>query len=191
MLRLPMQSNLKGMVGEMNWILVVACLEIFFCRILDVSLGTVRMLLTVKGKTLPAALLGFVEVFIWFIVVRDALTNSGEGVFIAIAYAAGYAVGTYIGGKFSNRFIKGHMTVNIVLSQKDDELVAVLREAGFGATVINVNGSSDCDANPKYMLICEIMSSRLEELKKIVKGKDPDAFFMVQEAKLVLGGFVK
>ena len=36
------------------------CLKIFFVRILDVSLGTVRTMFTVKGNRITASLVGFI-----------------------------------------------------------------------------------------------------------------------------------
>ncbi len=169
---------------------LLQCLKVFVCRIMDVTLGTLRMVLTVKGKTLAAAAFGFVEVFIWFLVVRDALNTAGGGVFIAVAYAAGYAAGTFIGGKLSHRFIKGNMTVNIVLSSRNDELVRRLHDNGFGVTVVDAKGS-DPESEQRQMLICEIVNVRLGELKRLVRESDPAAFFMVQETKVVMGGFVK
>lgn len=170
--------------------MLISGITIFFCRILDVSLGTVRMLLTVRGKTFGSAVLGFIEVFVWFMVVRGALSSAEGGWFIAIFYAGGFATGTYIGGKISSKFIKGLMSVNIVLSNCTPLLLEKLREAGFGATQLKVAGSGE-DADEKTMLICEIYSSRLSELQKIIKDHDPSAFFMVQETKVVSGGFLK
>ncbi len=169
---------------------LLQCLKVFVCRIMDVTLGTVRMVLTVKDKTLAASAFGFVEVFIWFLVVRDALNSSGDGVLIAVAYAGGYATGTFVGGRLSHKFIKGNMTVNIVLSGCGRELLSELHDKGFGATVVDVMGSEP-DSEPRKMLICEIVSTRLDELKRIVRKNDPSAFFMVQETKVVMGGFVK
>ena len=40
------------------------CVKIFFVRILDVSLGTLRTIITVKGKILVASLIGFIEMFV-------------------------------------------------------------------------------------------------------------------------------
>jgi len=59
--------------------LLALCLRIFFTRILDVSLGTVRTLFTVKGKTAIASLVGFVEVMVWFLVVRTAFNSDEAG----------------------------------------------------------------------------------------------------------------
>ena len=86
--------------------LFLLCLKIFFVRILDVSLGTVRTIVTIKGKTKLASMIGFVEVFIWFVIVKEALNTPETSIFIAIAYAAGYASGTAIGSIISDVFIE-------------------------------------------------------------------------------------
>ena len=49
--------------------LLILCLKVFLVRILDVSLGTMRTIVMVKGKTLIASLIGFVELLIWFLIV--------------------------------------------------------------------------------------------------------------------------
>ena len=64
-------------------------LKIFFVRIVDVSLGTFRTILTVKGKRQYASMIGFIEVLIWFMIVREALNTDAGGIIIGIAYASG------------------------------------------------------------------------------------------------------
>ena len=72
---------------------------------------------------------------------------------------------------------------------KNDDLIVAVRSEGFGASVVDVKGSDyGCE---KYMLFCEIPSSRLKELKGIVHKHDPKAFIMVQETKKVYNGFIK
>ena len=78
--------------------MLILCIKIFFARIFDVTLGTVRTMFTVKGKRLIASLIGFIEVLIWFLVVREALNTESKSIFVAISYALGFATGTYIGG---------------------------------------------------------------------------------------------
>ncbi len=168
---------------------LLICLEIFVCRIVDVSCATIRMVLTIKEKARYAALIGFLEAFLWFVVVRNALSIEGGGVAVAIAYAAGFATGTFIGGKISSRFIKINITCQIVTSSRDNDLVSAVRAQGYGLTVIDVNSSEF--GGEKYLLFCEIPSTRLKELKTLVHGFDDKAFFMVQETKHVFNGFVK
>ena len=64
--------------------LLLLCVKIFFIRILDVSLGTVRTIVTIKGKTALASIIGFVEVFVWFVIVKEALNTPETSIFVAI-----------------------------------------------------------------------------------------------------------
>ena len=88
--------------------MLVLCLTVFFGRIIDVTLGTIRTLLTVKGKRLVAAGISFIEVTIWFLVVKEALNTGANSLWIVFSYAGGYAIGTYLGGFISNKIIKSN-----------------------------------------------------------------------------------
>ncbi|NCB52641.1 MAG: DUF2179 domain-containing protein [Clostridia bacterium] len=165
------------------------CVEIFFCRILDVSFGTLRMILTVREKSALAALVGFFEVFIWFLIVRQALDNSDNGFVVAISYAAGYATGTYVGGIIARKYMKTNLVIHVVTTKKEPGIVRTIQDAGFAVTVVNANSSEYC--GEKFMLISEIVGRRLEEYKKLIYAIDPMAFIMVQETKFVYNGFIK
>ena len=80
-------------------------IKIFVVRIIDVSLGTFRTILTVKGKRTYASAIGFIEVLIWFLIVREALNTDAGGIIVGIAYAGGFSTGTFIGGLLSEKFI--------------------------------------------------------------------------------------
>ena len=99
--------------------LLFLCIKIFFVRILDVSLGTIRSIVMIKGNPKLASMIGFIEVFVWFVVVKEALNTDIDSIFIAFAYAAGFATGTYIGGIVSNKFIKVKLGLQVILSPSD------------------------------------------------------------------------
>lgn len=159
------------------------CMKIFLARLIDVSLGTFRTINTVKGKDLIAALIGLIEITVWFLVVKEALNTTNNSIFIVISYAFGFSVGTYIGGKISKIFIKSNLEVQVILSKKDDNIVNEIKKNGFGVTII------DIDTNMKYMLYIQIRGESLEKLKKIIKEKDPNAFIVVNETKYVENGY--
>jgi uncharacterized protein YebE (UPF0316 family) len=165
------------------------CAEIFFCRILDVSCGTLRMVLTVREKSAFAAFVGFFEVLIWFLVVRQALDSSDNGLAVAISYGAGYATGTYVGGRIARKYLKTNLVIQVVTTRRDDEIIHSIQDAGFAVTVLNANPSEYC--GEKHMLISEIVGSRLQEYKDLIYSHDPSAFIMVQETKHVYNGFIK
>lgn len=165
------------------------CIQIFLVRIVDVSLGTVRVVMTVKSKSLYAAIVGFFEVLIWFLVVREALNVEEMNFFIPIAYAGGFACGTYIGGILSNKYISGNYGVQVILSDADSKKVDIIREHGFGVSVVNVKGKFL--EKPKLMLFIEINKKKYEVLEKLIKGLDSEAFMVVNETKMVHNGFFK
>ena len=90
--------------------MILLCLKIFLARIIDVSLGTVRTYFIVKGKRTIAAIIAFVEIFIWFYAAREALNTEITSIFIVISYAAGYATGTYLGTIINEMFISGFVS---------------------------------------------------------------------------------
>lgn len=154
---------------------------------MDVSLGTVRTVLTVKGKKGYASIIGFIEVLIWFIIVQEAMNTELTSILIAISYAGGYATGTYIGGFISQKFIPGTFGVQVITSIKNSELVTTLRKEGYAVSVIDVKGQED----EKLMLFIEIDKKRFDHLQSLVKSIDERAFLVVNETKMVQNGFFK
>lgn len=165
--------------------LFLMCIKIFYARVIDVSLGTFRTINTVKGRDLIAALIGLVEVTVWFLIVKEALNTTNNSFFIVVSYALGFSVGTYIGGKISKIFIKSNLEVQVILSSKDDNVVEKIRENGYGVTAIEVKGTK----NTKYMLYIQIRDNSLEKLKRIVRKLDNKAFIVVNETKYVENGY--
>lgn len=165
------------------------CLKIFFVRIIDVSLGTVRTIITVKGRRTLASLVGFIEVFVWFIIVKEALNTTETSIWIAISYSLGFATGTYIGSLLSDVFISGTLGVQVVTSKQDNEMIQRIRNEGYGVSVVDVRGRED--HVDKYMLFIEIDKKRISGLKNLVKQLDPKAFMVVNETKYVQNGYFK
>jgi len=166
--------------------LFLMCLKIFFARITDVSLGTIRTIMVVKGKSIYAALVGFVEITIWFLVVKDALNNDSNSFLIVISYAGGFSVGTALGGIISSRFIKAKLNVQIIIDDLKDDLIDILRNDGFAVSVVSAKGYQDSN---KLLLLVEIDNTRLDSLEKLLKKYDEKAFIIVNETKYVQNGY--
>lgn len=162
------------------------CLKIFLVRIIDVSLGTARTIIMVKGKGFIASLIGFIEVFIWFIIVREALNTTESGILVAISYSLGFAVGTYVGSILSDKFIEGTLGVEVITEK--ERIINIIRKNGYAVSVLNVNGQ---EKKKKYMLIIEIKNKKLAHLKELIQRLDKDAFIMINETKLVHNGYFK
>lgn len=165
---------------------VFLCLLVFFARIVDTSLSTLSTVFIIKDKTLYAVLFAFFQVFVWFLVVREALSSVENAFLIALSYSAVYACGVMVGMYISEKYVTSNISVNIVVKQKK-EVVDALINNNFAVSVSRVKGK-DLISN-KYMIFVATTSKRLALLKKIVTEIDSRAFIVVSENKYVVGGY--
>lgn len=77
-----------------NWIILP--LLIFVSRLADVSLATLRHIFVSKGYKTLVPILGFFEVLIWLIAIRQ-IFNNVDNIACYLAWAGGFSAGTYLG----------------------------------------------------------------------------------------------
>jgi len=133
---------------------------------------------------MTATAIAFIEVLIWFLIAREAITTELTSIFIPLAFAGGFATGTYIGLLLSNRFISGQYTINAVSAKITDKDIQEIKAAGFGISFLPMEDN-------KLFLIIQIDKKQLEEIKTILKSLDEDTFIMVNETKYVQNGYIK
>ena len=100
---------------------LLLCLQIFFARILDVSISTVRTVYVLKGKTSIVATLAFLEITIWFLVAREAINVENINIWIVLSYSGGYTTGTIVGTFISKKFIKGNLGLEVISTKIKEE----------------------------------------------------------------------
>lgn len=160
--------------------LLLTCIKIFFARILDVSLNTVRTTFVIKGRTFIVALIAFIEITIWLLVARTAI-NVELNLWIVLSYSGGYTMGTILGTTFINKFVKTNMEL-IVISTKIKNTKKI-KDKNFGVSILNK------DKN-KTILLIETNKKRLDELTTLLKKLDNEAFITVKETKTIINGYM-
>lgn len=160
--------------------LLLTCLKIFFARILDVCISTVRTTFVLRGKTIIVAILAFFEITIWFLVAREAL-NTELNFFIVISYSGGYTTGTILGTLITHKFINSNMEL-IVISNKIKNTKKI-KDANYGVTIINK------DKNQTVLLI-ETDKKRLEELTNLLHKLDSKAVITIKETRTIINGYI-
>lgn len=161
------------------------CSKIFLVRIIDVSLGTIRTIVTVKNKKLLASIIGFFEVLVWFLIAKEALNIDSKSILVAISYSLGFASGTYIGSYLSEKYIRGDIEVQIITDNLN--LIEYLRTVGYAVSVIDVQGQDK--TKDKYMLLIGIDKNDFDKIRKIIKDFDKKAFVIVKETRNIYNGY--
>ena len=153
--------------------ILLAALSIFFLRLLDQTLGTLRVLYVNKGKPVFGAVMGFIESAIWVVAISQVIQDLNDP-FLIFGYALGFASGTIMGSYIENTIAIGDIVVRI-FAPKDTESMGVakeLREKGFGVTIVNGEGLQ----GEVSITWCVTPRKRLKEVLKIVSEINPDAY---------------
>ncbi len=166
--------------------LLILCLTVFFGRICDVAIGSIRTIFLVDGKKVKAAIAGFVEVFIWFNIVREAMSSDVGGIYVALAYAGGFALGNYVGGWISEKILGEMQTVHVITTRLC--MAEELRKCGFAVTEMDCKGMNDQE---KKFLFVQIQSKQSNKLEKTINELDNHAFITVNKTKAVVNGYLK
>ncbi|WP_152656659.1 DUF2179 domain-containing protein [Oceanobacillus sp. CFH 90083] len=157
---------------------------IFTVNVLYVSLMTIRMILTLKGRTYIAAFVSMFEIVIYVVGLGLVLDNLDQ-IQNLIAYAIGFATGLIIGSRIEEKLALGYITVNVVSANPDLNFTRRLREKGYGVTSWSSYGM-DGDR-----LSVQILTPRKYELNlyQAIQEIDPKAFIISYEPKRIHGGF--
>jgi len=157
---------------------------ILVINIVYVSLSTIRMILTLKGRRYIAAFVSMFEVVIYVVGLGLVLDNLDQ-IQNLIAYAIGFGTGVVVGSMIEERLALGYITVNVVSSNPDLNFTEQIRQKGYGVTSWPAYGM-DGDR-----LAMQILTPRKYEqnLYEAIKSIDPKAFIISYEPKQIHGGF--
>ena len=159
---------------------------IFFAKIVEVSLTTIRIVLITRGEKLYGSIIGFFEVLIWLYVIGTMLVGINEAPLKMVTYAAGFACGNYIGCILEEKLALGLMTINAIVSEKDGNTLAeILRKDNVGVTIIEAEGLKE----EKKMLIFHVKRKRKSEILKLISDSHINAVVSLMDTKTIYGGY--
>jgi uncharacterized protein YebE (UPF0316 family) len=162
---------------------VVLPLLIFMARILDVSLGTMRIVFVSKGMRYIAPLVGFFEVFIWIVAIKEVMQNLTNIVGYT-AYAGGFAMGNYIGLYLEHKIALGSSLIRVITHRDAGPLIDHLKKNNCGVTNIEAQGSRG-KVNVIYLIV---RRADVPSLINTIQKFHPHAFFTIEDVRQVSHG---
>jgi uncharacterized protein YebE (UPF0316 family) len=154
-------------------------LAIFAARIFDVSVGTIRTIVTVQGRTATAFLLAVFEVTIWITVVSTVISQVKEIPILIIFYSLGYATGNVVGILVEKRLAFGMIILRVISLKCGKDLANFFRNTGQPVTVFTGEGKS----GPVLELYLVCRRRDLRWMIPKVHELDADAFYVVEQAR--------
>lgn len=157
------------------WLLPIM---IFFGRICDVTLGTLRIIFVSKGERYKAPIVGFFEVFIWVVIISQIFSHANN-IIAYISYAGGYAAGNYVGILVENRIAFGYQLIRAYTQKNAAELIRTLNKKNIGATFIKGEGAIS------EVSIVEVVIDRksLHKALNVILEFDDNIFYLVEDIR--------
>ncbi len=165
---------------------VVLPLLIALSRILDVTIGTIRLIFVSRGYKYMASLLGFVEVIIWLVAIGEIMQHL-DNIMSYIAYGTGFAAGNFIGINLVERMSLGTVVIRIIPKKDTSTLIEKLRAENYGVTSIDAQGK----LGPVQVIFSIVKRKNLKNALRIINDHNPQSFYTIEEVETVKEGFFK
>ncbi len=160
------------------WILGIL---VFLARIVDVSVGTLRTISIIQGRSKVAFVLAFIETTVWLLVLSAVLPQVMNSPILGVFYAFGFATGNVVGIMVEKRLAMGYTNFRVITTRFAKEITSSLREKGFAVT--NFEGEGKDGKVTEIYVVSD--RKNLPALVKIVKEIEPDAFYIAEQAGIV------
>ncbi len=159
---------------------IIIPLLIFLSRIADQTIGTIRIIFVSKGMKYLAPLLGFFEVLLWLIIMRQIFQNLDNTLYY-IAYAAGFGMGNYVGILIEEKMAMGLTLIRVIPFKDSKNLLKYLKKSNFRFTSIVGHGSE----GPVDIIFSIIKRKHINEFTSLINKFNPKAFYTIEEVKFV------
>lgn len=163
---------------------VLTPLLIFCARLTDVSLATLRIIMLSRGHQKLAPFLGFFEILIWLIAIRQIFQHLDNWLAF-VAYAAGFASGTALGMAIERRLAIGLIAVRVIATNEASLIVDELRKRDFGVTSFAAEGKR----RGVKLIYTIIPRKKLNDALDVIRDHNPKAFVSTSDVRSVNEGF--
>ncbi len=160
---------------------------IFFGKILEVTVSTLRMVLINRGERIKGSIFAFFDVLLWLIITGTVLTGYQEDPIRIVVFALAFAVGNYLGSYFDEKLAFGLSSIEVILDDPNraQEIATSLRDEDFAVTVLTGIGRD----GTRGVLLLHVKRKNIKKVNSLIKNLQPSACIVVKDAKAVTGGY--
>jgi uncharacterized protein YebE (UPF0316 family) len=151
---------------------------IFCARVVDVSLGTIRMISVTRGHRLTAVVLGFFELLIWVFAVSRVLTQL-DRIENIVAFAGGFSAGNAVGMSIEARLALGVQTLSFISRGMANAVAERLRYAGLRVTTFVGSGRD----GPVSLCMTVVPRRQTQEAIRMAREIDPEVVITVEDVR--------
>ena len=164
-------------------------LFVFFGKIVEVTVSTLRIVLINRGERLKGSITAFFEISLWLIVTGTVLVGFQQDIFRCLVFALAFAIGNYMGSWLEGKLAFGLCSIQVIVSEESEakRISEELRKNNFAVTIIEGEGKS----GKRGILILHLKRKRIPAALSIIKANLCDAMITVNDVRIVNGGYIK
>lgn len=171
---------------SMSWNEVMISLIIVIAKIIEVTVGTLRIVMITKGERKMGSIFAFVEVVLWCILAGSVLSSITEAPLRTVAYSIGFAIGNYVGSYLEEKIAIGLSEIQVILMEEHSAKVCeALRNAGYAVTQIKAQGKN----HPRELLMMYVPRTKIKPCVATIREIQENAVITISDTKPVYGGF--
>lgn len=173
------------LLGNSIWVYIL----IFFGKIIEVAVSTIRIVLINRGERVRGSLIAFVEISLWLVVTGTVLVGFQDDIIRCFVFALAFAVGNYVGSWMEEKLAFGLCSIQVIVPQDGDgdQLAGILRENGFAVTCISGKGKD----GEREVLMLHLKRKRIPKAVDLINETLKNAVVVVNDVKFVRGGYIK
>jgi uncharacterized protein YebE (UPF0316 family) len=145
---------------------------------------TIRVIYISRGIKYLAPIIAFFEIVIWLLameVVMQDLANIAN----FMAFALGFAMGTYVGLVIEEKLSIGMVILRIVTTdESNEEIVSFMQSENYGITTLDATGSR----GSVKMILSLVNRTDVPRITQHIQATNPHAFFSIEDVRYVNQG---
>ncbi|MFA5513697.1 MAG: DUF5698 domain-containing protein [Sphaerochaetaceae bacterium] len=161
---------------------------IFFGKIIEVSVATLRMVLINRGERVKGSFIAFFDILLWLIITGTVLQGYQQDPLRIVVFALAFAVGNYLGSWFEDKLAFGLSSIQVIVQSNEESkaLAEILRGENFAVTVTTGTGRS----GQRDILLLHIKRKRIKEAVHLINTNIPDAVIVINDSRAISGGYI-
>lgn len=154
-------------------------LFIFSARVVDVSLGTVRTIVTVQGRAVVAFFLAVIEITIWITAISTIIKQIDQSPVLVVFYSVGFACGNVTGILVERRLAFGKIILKVFAATNGQAIAEKIRSMGQPVTIFEGEGMN----GPVMELYIACGRRHLKWLLPMIIEFDEKIFYVIEPAR--------
>ena len=169
-----------------GWHPIAVYAFIFFAKLIEVSVFTLRTVYMTRGNKRAAVMFGAVGITLWLIVVSSVLMNITEDPLRVVFYVLAFALGVYLGMLIEDKLAIGLAQIEVIAECETAlEITEKFRKLSYRVTTFNCEGLD----GKKVSVVLKVHRKDIPVTMELL-GDYPHLFVSITDIKRLLIGTI-